>query len=44
MQSSFCLYVRVSVYPRINFWMAELVFIKLGMYIMARDPIWTATS
>jgi hypothetical protein len=26
----------------INFWMTELIFKKLGMYIMAREPISTA--
>jgi hypothetical protein len=33
----------VCVYhPPINFWMPEPVFMKLGMYIMAREPILTA--
>jgi hypothetical protein len=35
-----CLYVCVS--PPLNFWMPEPIFIKLGMYIMATEPIWTA--
>jgi hypothetical protein len=30
--------------PPINFWMAEPVFMKLGVYIMAPEPIWTAYS
>jgi hypothetical protein len=30
--------VYVSVYPPINFWMLELIFMKLGMYIMAPEP------
>jgi hypothetical protein len=29
----------VSVYPLINFWMAEPNFIKFGMYIMAPETI-----
>jgi hypothetical protein len=31
----------VCVSPRINFWMAEPIFMKLGMYIMAHKPIST---
>jgi hypothetical protein len=33
----------VSVNPSpVNFWMPEIIFIKLGMYIMASRPISTA--
>jgi hypothetical protein len=33
----------LSVYPPpSNFWMPELIFMKLGMYIMACEPISTA--
>jgi hypothetical protein len=32
----------VSVYPHINFWMPEPIFMKLGMYIMAPEPILAA--
>jgi hypothetical protein len=32
----------VSVYPPINFWMPDTVFMKLGVYIMAPKPISTA--
>jgi hypothetical protein len=28
--------------PPLNFWMAEPVFMELGMYIMAPEPISTA--
>jgi hypothetical protein len=28
----------VCVSPSINLWMAEPIFIKLGMYILAPDP------
>jgi hypothetical protein len=28
--------------PRTNFWMTEPIFMKLGMYIMALEPISTA--
>jgi hypothetical protein len=34
--------VYVSVYSPINFWMPEPNFMKLGTYIMATEPIWTA--
>jgi hypothetical protein len=34
--------VGVSLYPFINFWMPEPIFMKLGMYIMAPEPISTA--
>jgi hypothetical protein len=34
MRSSWCLCI-----PRINFWMPEPLFMKLGMYIMAAEPI-----
>jgi hypothetical protein len=34
--------VCVSVYPPINFWMCELIFMKLGIYILAPEPISTA--
>jgi hypothetical protein len=34
---SLCLYI-----PPINFWMHELIFMKLGMYIMTPEPISTA--
>jgi hypothetical protein len=29
----------LSVYPLINFWMPEPIFMKRGMYNMAPDPI-----
>jgi hypothetical protein len=32
----------VCVSRRINFWMLEPIFMKLGMYIMAHEPISTA--
>jgi hypothetical protein len=32
----------VSVYPYINFWMAEPIFMKFRMYIIAPGPISTA--
>jgi hypothetical protein len=32
----------VSVYPLINFWMPPPIFMKLGTYIIAPEPIWTA--
>jgi hypothetical protein len=35
MTSPFCL----SVYPLSTFWMAEPIFLKLGMYNMTTDPI-----
>jgi hypothetical protein len=39
---STCLCVCLSVYPSpINFWMPEPIFMKLGMYIMAPEPIST---
>jgi hypothetical protein len=38
MQSPWCLCV---VYPFINFWIAELTFMKLGLYILASEPIST---
>jgi hypothetical protein len=34
---SVCVYV-----PHIKFWMPELIFMKLGMYAMAPEPILTA--
>jgi hypothetical protein len=34
--------VYVSVYPAINFWMDELISMKLGMYVMELEPISTA--
>jgi hypothetical protein len=37
MQLPRCLYI-----PSVNFWMAEPDFIKLGMYIIEREPISTA--
>jgi hypothetical protein len=40
MWSTYCLCVCESL--PINFWMPEPVFIKLGMYIMAPEPISTA--
>jgi hypothetical protein len=36
--------VCVSLYPPINFWIAEPVFMKSGMYIMAPEPIQRRTS
>jgi hypothetical protein len=40
MRSPCCLCVCVS--SPINCWMPETIFVKLGMYIMAPEPIWTA--
>jgi hypothetical protein len=37
-----CVCVCVSMYPPINFWMPESIFMKLGIYIMAPEPISTA--
>jgi hypothetical protein len=31
--------VYVSVYPLINFWMPQPIFMKLGIYIMTSEPI-----
>jgi hypothetical protein len=31
-----------TVYPPINFWMPEKIFMNLGMYVMARESISTA--
>jgi hypothetical protein len=45
MPSPCCLCFCVSVIyesPHINLWMPESVFMKLGMYIVAPDPISTA--
>jgi hypothetical protein len=42
MWSPCCLCVSVSL--PINFWMPERIFMKLGMYIMAPEPISTAYS
>jgi hypothetical protein len=32
----------LSVYPPINFWMRDPIFMKLGMYIMGTEPILAA--
>jgi hypothetical protein len=32
----------LCISPAVNFWMAEQIFMKLGMYIMATEPISTA--
>jgi hypothetical protein len=34
--------VCASVYPIYNFRIPEPVFMKLGIYVMAPEPIWTA--
>jgi hypothetical protein len=34
--------VCLPVYPPVNFWMPEPVFMKLRMYVMAPEPISTA--
>jgi hypothetical protein len=33
--------LRSYAYPAINFWMAEPIFMKLGMYITEYEPIST---
>jgi hypothetical protein len=35
-------HVSVCVFPLINFWMPEPIFMELGMHVMAREPISTA--
>jgi hypothetical protein len=42
MRSRCC--VCVSVYPPIYFWMPEPIFMKLGTYITAPEPISTVKS
>jgi hypothetical protein len=44
MRSPCSLCVCVFVYPSINFWMPEPIFMKLGMYIMAPGPNSTVYS
>jgi hypothetical protein len=41
MRSPCCLWVCEYPPPPINFWMPEPIFMKLGMYIMASEPIST---
>jgi hypothetical protein len=40
MRSPCCLCV--CVFPPVNFWMPEPIFMKLGIYIVARESISTA--
>jgi hypothetical protein len=41
-RSACCLCICVYPSPLTNFEMSELIFMKLGMYIMTTKPIWTA--